>query len=722
MGVQGLTTYVEGNRRFLQDVRFRDSRLVIDGCSLYFRLYFNHGLDQQHGGDYDVFACLLTQFLSALAACNIQPYVVLDGGVDPSDKKLATLRQRLQSKIRDADALSHGRNGSVLPILTRDVFIQVLVQRGIPLVQCPFEADREIACLAHQWKCPVLTNDSDFYIFDLPGGYLPLNFFQWTNLNGKACQRYISARCYTTNGLCRWFGGMNQDLLPLCAVLTGNDYGAPKDAETLLGLLDVSAVGRGGGRGKASVSRIEGLLLWLSSFSSSAEALQEVSRLMGEGGGGGGGRGRRGQKGGLSSQLWACMQEYHISPQSSLACWFSGGKAAPGGRLSGLNDCLSLAAAQGLLAPLVVDAAVMRRVMLIPQVENSKLASSHCSARAIRQAVYGILLQRGQDVQAQDMRAQENISRGMRGGRGRGGRNIILPSQQGVSVAAGAGAVQAEGCSVAVCVEEYDRLDLNLKKNQVEAHLPRTPLSLDTLSQAPVAARLGVLLEVLGIKESALAAVPLHLRLAVAVTGFWLREIIPTPSKLHLQALVLGMVYGELSWNNQPGATHNQHGEHSVRSGMDRLRMRPGERRGLDIGAAHSFSQWQACLWSALSLNQLLLLPMPEPHLSWLFSGTLVHGLLRHLKGGQPAEALLVGSPFSSQLFFSLLDAVRNCSSKSHPPSAAAGRRRRGGGRGRRGRGGRGARGSRGGGGRGTEEINNRFALLMSEEEFDDEY
>lgn len=276
---------------------------------------------------------------------------------------------------------------------------------------------------------------------------------------------------------------MNQDLLPLCAVLTGNDYGAPKDAETLLGLLDVSAMGRGGGRGKASVSRIEGLLLWLSSFSSSAEALQEVSRLMGEGGGGGGGRGRRGQKGGLSSQLWACMQEYHISPQSSLACWFSGGTAAPGGRLSGLNDCLSLAAAQGLLAPLVVDAAVMRRVMLIPQVENSKLASSHCSARAIRQAVYGILLQRGQDVQAQDMRAQENISRGMRGGRGRGWRNVILPSQQGVSVAAGAGAVQAEGCSVAVCVEEYDRLDLNLKKNQVEAHLPRTPLSLDTLSQ-----------------------------------------------------------------------------------------------------------------------------------------------------------------------------------------------------------------------------------------------
>ncbi len=80
MGVQGLTTFVEENRNVLQDVKLRDSRLVIDGCSLYFRLYFTQNLDQQHGGDYDAFACLLSQFLSALAACNIQPYVVLDGG------------------------------------------------------------------------------------------------------------------------------------------------------------------------------------------------------------------------------------------------------------------------------------------------------------------------------------------------------------------------------------------------------------------------------------------------------------------------------------------------------------------------------------------------------------------------------------------------------------------------------------------------------------------
>lgn len=74
-----------------------------------------------------------------------------------------------------------------------------------------------------------------------------------------------------------------------------------------------------------------------------------------------------------------------------------------------------------------------------------------------------------------------------------------------------------------------------------------------------MAVRLCVFFEVLGIKESDLTPVPVHLRLAAAVTGFWLREARPTPSQFQLQALVLGMVYGELSWKNQSGATHHQH-------------------------------------------------------------------------------------------------------------------------------------------------------------------
>lgn len=103
-----------------------------------------------------------------------------------------------------------------------------------------------------------------------------------------------------------------------------------------------------------------------------------------------------------------------------------------------------------------------------------------------------------------------------------------------------------------------------------------------------------------------------------------------------------------------------------------------------------------------------------------LFTGTLVHGLNRYLKGGQAPESLLGGGSLSGQLYSSLLDAVRNSSSKTHLSASAAQRRKRGGGRGRRGRG-RGGRGARTGG-RGTEEINNKFALLMNEEESDDDW
>ena len=76
-------------------------------------------------------------------------------------------------------------------------------------------------------------------------------------------------------------------------------------------------------------------------------------------------------------------------------------------------------------------------------------------------------------------------------------------------------------------------------------------------TQAPVGLRLCVLLEVLGVKESALADVPLHLRLAVAVTSFWLREATPKPPPHVLQALMLCMVHGEVSRNNQPSAARH---------------------------------------------------------------------------------------------------------------------------------------------------------------------
>ena len=83
------------------------------------------------------------------------------------------------------------------------------------------------------------------------------------------------------------------------------------------------------------------------------------------------------------------------------------------------------------------------------------------------------------------------------------------------------------------------------------------------------------------------------------------------------------------------------------------------------------------------------------------------------MKGGRAAESLLPEASISGQLYSCLLDAARDCSVKANAPSSGPGRKKRGRGRGRRGRGAR-------GGGIEAEDMNNRFALLLSEEDEDD--
>lgn len=458
MGVYGLTSYVEGNRLFFTDLKLRNTHLVIDGCSLYFRLYLTSGLDQIRGGDYDAFANVVQRFFVALSSCNVSPFVVLDGGMDETDKKFKTLRERAQSKIHDAHNLSRGSHGSVLPLLTREVFRQILCELGVPLVQCISEADFEIASLAHQWRCPVLTSDSDFYIFDLCGGYLPMTFFEWENVCSKASEPYIPARRFTVNHFCSNFNHMNKQLLPLFAVITGNDYTHAKITEMFFSRVELPTVPRR--RGRQSNTRIEGFLLWLSAFNNPVAALEEALKILGEK-----------QKGNIRKQLAAGIEDYQLPPTSSLAQFFSNSQLQayelyklPAALMS-QPEWLLKQITSGRVPPLVLDILVLRKAILIAQVENSHLPSSHEASLKIRKTIYGLLL-------LKNARMQGNAAHGSRG-RGRGG------------MMRGALTEQAQRLSASCVVEEYDRLDLNLRRTTVEAHLPthHPQLSLNTLDQ-----------------------------------------------------------------------------------------------------------------------------------------------------------------------------------------------------------------------------------------------
>ncbi|XP_036366489.1 uncharacterized protein LOC118766812 [Octopus sinensis] len=74
--------------------------------------------------------------------------------------------------IHTSQALAQRGSGNVTWALTSQTFLNVVKDLGIPCVAGDFESDSQIMLLANQWNCPVLSNESDFYIYDVTGGFI----------------------------------------------------------------------------------------------------------------------------------------------------------------------------------------------------------------------------------------------------------------------------------------------------------------------------------------------------------------------------------------------------------------------------------------------------------------------------------------------------------------------------------------------------------------------
>ncbi|KAF5900058.1 protein asteroid 1-like, partial [Clarias magur] len=560
MGVKGLQSYIESNSDFLKIRLFKGSKLIIDGSSLYYYLYFRSSLDQAHGGDYEGFEEIVTLFFRNLSLCSIEPYVVLDGGDDVSGKKFDTLKTRCQERIRRANAISRGGSGEILPILTKKVFQQILRKLAVPFIQCLAEADWEVAALANEWNCPVLSNDSDFYIFSLKNGFLPISHFQWRKVIHKsAAKKFILAKCFHYNTLCNAFNHMRPPLLPLFATILGNDY-TKLDKSVFPNFSKFST--RPGGS-----AQIDGLLMWLSQFPSPKKAIEALLSPLG----------KNKKVENLDTAINQGMKTYRLSP-SSIARFFITGEPqkTPPGPLQTLPEWTLKPLAEGKLASSIIEVLTLRRVMLNIQVEDFGLNSSSEMSRLVRQVMYGVLLcTRWQKVSKHSTSSQEE--------------------QQ-------------------YNVEEYNRQEMKLTFFTVPAVLPRcavTHLHLDSLWEAPQHLRLQVVLEALSVNPiSDSLHVPEDLQLPVYVTCFWLKNAKPEPRAEMFWALLTGFVYGYLCREEQ---TQKEIGP--VISRFNKLKSRKGK-KGVDLVLARAYSQWLFCLRDSFILNQLLNNPVPEPELA----------------------------------------------------------------------------------------------------------
>ncbi|XP_011378895.1 protein asteroid homolog 1 isoform X1 [Pteropus vampyrus] len=615
MGIRGLMSFVEDHsNEFFTDLKLRDTRIIIDGYALFHRLCFNSNLELQYGGDYDSFADVVQKFFESLFSCNICPYVVLDGGCDISDKKLTTLKDRAREKIQMAHSLSVGGGGYVCPLLIREVFIQVLIKLRVRFVQCFSEADRDIMTLANHWNCPVLSSDSDFCIFDLKTGFCPLNSFQWRNMNTIKGTKdyYIPTKCFSLDALCRYFSNMNKALLPLFAVLCGNDHINLPIMETFLSKVRLS-FGAANSKGRRH-HRVLGLLNWLSHFADPTEALNNVLKYLPQ-------KDRENIK-----ELLCCSMEEYQQSQVKLQDFFQCGTYVCLDALNlGLPEWILVALAKGQLSRFISDALVLRRTFLHTQVENMQQPNAHRIALPIRQIIYGLLLNVSPHLENMSWRA--------------------LSAQP-------------------LAFSEVERINKNIKTSIVEAvELPKDPFNLSKLTELSLASRQLLLLETLKVKQTILDPVPTLLKLPIAVSCYWLQHTGAKAKLHHLQALLLGMLMGPLhAIINSPDTEGlRKDGAKMLYEEFQRMKeqTRPGAR--LDLDTAHIFCQWQCCLQMGMYLNQLLSSPLPEPDLTRLYSGSLMHGLCRHLLTSTSVESLLSMCPEAKQLYEHLFSATKSC-------------------------------------------------------------
>ena len=207
MGIKGLTKFIRVRPRDHNEIYTRreiQGNLVIDG-SQFCHYYYNHlKLDRINGGQYPEFRQEVTEFFCKLRRCRIKSHVVFEG-VDKGQK------------LTDDYIMEKARSKYELPQLVYTVVYNVLVCMGIPMYVGDGEGDETCVQIANFLNCPVLSNDSDFYLFNIRQGYIELDHVKFELQ--QSLHDGLSVDVYYREDFMRCFFRENSDRLYLIPVI-----------------------------------------------------------------------------------------------------------------------------------------------------------------------------------------------------------------------------------------------------------------------------------------------------------------------------------------------------------------------------------------------------------------------------------------------------------------------------------------------------------------------
>ena len=234
------------------------------------------------------------------------------------------------------------------------------------------EADAEIASLAAAWNCPVLSNDSDFFIFDIKAGYIPLYFFHWKS-------DLLTVSIFDRRKLASHFG-IRAELIPLLASLAGNDYVSSDTLAAFSRALSRVQTPNRFSRREARFASIANLLTGLPSSCTQGEALEHSLQMISS----------WENRDELRQAVELSLQEYNFK-QSKLLGYFESGTICSSLRTQNGQEIEEWVLRQlraGRFSTKSISSLIGGKCLLRIQVENCREVSANRCSLLLRQFIY----------------------------------------------------------------------------------------------------------------------------------------------------------------------------------------------------------------------------------------------------------------------------------------------------------------------------------------------
>lgn len=558
-----------------------------------------------------------------MTECSISPIIIFDGGYDKSGRKLKTIFERIRNRLSLVKYIAANQKYErVLPILAREAFISVLTELNIPFAVADYEADDQITVLANYYECPVISADSDFYIYDLHYGFITRDSLDTTitldtDANGNE-YKFLNCDIYHIDDFVSCFPGIEKSLLPLFSTLAGNDYVEEHEFHQFFSNIQLPKYKGVHLNACRRQKKLVEILCWLRNNTVNT-AIDQVTKYL-----------KKGRREYIRTiiedaitgyELRTCNLLHIINRQLSKSendfC-LDNKIVRPCGELVPLDFTLKYH--KGDYSQFLVNVIVLHKVFLHPQIEDIASPSSYTCSNAIRKVIYGILVHH--DVDGNMCQNEKCLS----------------------------------------SVEEYDRKKKSLQKELVEPTFfldgfGVLPTINDVICLKKEVCQL-ILMKTLEIELDILLDLPHEWQLVVGSFNYCLRKSKPHSTEAFVYALIINLIYYSLIKPNSCSKlvskyTTTEKSEEvstnlsiesiltriseleiqNVSNNLKKYLSKPTINHGnpLLVYILHSYSQLQGCVLSAMSLNKLLGSCMKNPDLNRCFSGTLIYNLAKDI-------------------------------------------------------------------------------------------